>query len=491
MGMLKRLNMHLKIKTQFVLYFLLCFIVSVIITLLFLGIALFVFENKKVANAIENYAVINGDKILNVNFQDELNKQIPKDDIEYWIVSNNKKVLYTSAKIKKLPEDLTISSKEYYGKEYNNATYGISFKPFFSEGKFQGGIVLRYKSNIFVESSIINTLLKKINYNVFFFFFILFPIFVICPFIIILIFSVLFSKDIIRPLKEMIKLSNHIKNGRLDFIIDTSYTNELGQVLKSFEDMRITLQKSLKAQWMMEEQRKDMILSLTHDIKTPITIINGHLELLAGSYNHISEENRKTYINIMLSNSEKIKKMINELNEIWDLERPNFTLNIQKVDLNDYILELEGDYIYICAKKNVNFRIISSLSPGGKFDFDSFRINEVLQNIITNSLKHTEDNGEIILEIYLENSNLIFRVSDNGKGFNEEVDLVFNKYYKGNGDLIYKNSSGLGLYICKLIIEKHGGEISAYNNKREGATIEFSLPGKDKLIEDDECSDIV
>ncbi|WJX08065.1 sensor histidine kinase [Bacillus cereus] len=145
----------------------------------------------------------------------------------------------------------------------------------------------------------------------------------------------------------MIKLSNHIKDGRLDFMIDTSYTNELGQVLKSFEDMRITLQKSLKAQWMMEEQRKDMILSLTHDIKTPITIINGHLELLAGSYNHISEENRKTYINIMLSNSEKIKKMINELNEIWDLERPNFTLNIQKVDLNDYILELEGDYIYV------------------------------------------------------------------------------------------------------------------------------------------------
>lgn len=115
---------------------------------------------------------------------------------------------------------------------------------------------------------------------------------ILCTFITAFIFSLLFARGINKPLKELINASETIKHGRLDFAINTSYNNEIGQVLKSFEDMRKTLQDSLKKQWTMEEQRKDMILSLTHNIKTPVTIINGHLELIS-SYEQSLTSNQK------------------------------------------------------------------------------------------------------------------------------------------------------------------------------------------------------
>ncbi len=471
--------MKYKIKTQFLLFFILSFIVSVILSFVLFGLLMFSFDNKRTAYNIENYVVKNRNEISNPDFQRELNEKIARAGFEYWIVSKDKSVLYTSSNLKHLPENVVISNKEYSGQEYNKdneKTYGISFKPLLDGELFQGGIVLKYRSNAFAETSVIDSLLRKTGPDWFVIFFVLFPAFLILPLFIVTIFSILFSKGINRPLKEIVEASDQIKNGRLDFRIDASYDNELGHVLKSFEDMRGALQSSLKTQWVMEEQRKDMILSLTHNIKTPITIICGHLELLEGSYNNISEENRLKHINILLNNADKIRLMINELNEIWDLERPNFTMNIQNVNLKEYISEVERNFTYICIEKNINFLVSSSFESEETFNFDPFRMNEVLENIISNSLKYVEIGGEVLFEAYLEHKGLVFKLSDNGKGFAEETAMIFNKHYKGNADALYKNSSGLGLYICKLIVEKHGGEIFAYNNAKGGATIKILLP---------------
>ncbi|WP_242307551.1 HAMP domain-containing sensor histidine kinase [Bacillus cereus group sp. BfR-BA-01331] len=479
MGVLTYVNKNLKIKTQFLLFFFLSFIVSVILSICLLGFLMFSFDNKKKAYIIENYAVLNIDKIFNSDFQVELNKQIPNEGFEYWVVSKEKDILYSSGNKDSLPENVKISSRTYYMKEYNNnKIYGVSFKPLFDGEIYKGGIVLRYTSNAFVEMNVINSLIRKTNYDFFFIFFIILPTFILCPFSIVFIFSIIFSKGINRPLKEMIDVSNQIRNGRLDVTINTSYNNELGQVLKSFEDMRGALQSSLKRQWIMEEQRKEMILSLTHDIKTPITIICGHLELLSGSYTKLSKDQKETCMKTLLNNAERVRVMIHELNEIWDLERPNFTLNIQNINLEEYISDIKGNFSYICAEKNVGFYIFSSFNNEESFAFDRFRMNEVLENILSNSLKYIENDGEIWLEAYWESSNLLFKMSDNGKGFTEEVSLIFNKYYKGNEDCIYKYSSGLGLYICQLIVERHNGKITAYNNIKGGATIEISLPLK-------------
>lgn len=481
MGLLGKLNMKYKIKTQFLLFFILSFIVSIILSFVLFGLLMLLFDSKRTAYDIENYIVANKNKIFDQDFQAELNKKIPQTDFEYWIVSKDKSVLYTSSNSKQLPENITISSKEYHGKEGNEdnkKTYGISFKPLLDGESFQGGVILKYRSNTFVEIGVIDSLFRKIGPSWFLICFVFFPAFILLPLFIVTIFSILFSRGINRPLKEIVEASDQIKNGRLDFIIDTSYDNELGHVLKSFEEMRGALQSSLKTQWVMEEQRKDMILSLTHNIKTPITIICGHLELLAGSYNNISEDNRRKYINILLSNADKIRLMINELNEIWDLERPNFKMNMQDVNLKEYISELERDFSYICIEKKVNFLVSSSVESEETFNFDPFRINEVLENIISNSLKYVEIGGEVLLETYLEHKGLVLKLSDNGKGFSEETAIIFNKYYKGNTDVMYKNSSGLGLYICKLIVEKHGGEIFAYNNAKGGATLEILLPAR-------------
>lgn len=295
-------------------------------------------------------------------------------------------------------------------------------------------------------------------------------------FIVLVLFSLIFSSGFKKSFKEIIAISNKIRNGRLDFAVDSSYKNELGDVLLALDEMRIALDDSLKTQWLMAEQRKDMILSLTHDIKTPITIIYGHLELLSGNYHNISDAQKESYIKILLNNAEKVKTLINQLNEVWDLERPNLSLNLQEVNLSEFISYLEDNFSCLCNEKNIKFILSHSFADDDYCKFDAFRIEETLLNLISNSLKHTTKDDKILIESFFDNNSLTFKVSDTGMGFKDTTDIIFNKHYKGNEDIIYKNSSGLGLYICKLIVEKHNGSIRAYNNNTGGATVEFSLP---------------
>ncbi|MFD3158781.1 ATP-binding protein (plasmid) [Haloimpatiens sp. FM7330] len=483
MGVFKHINKNLKIKTQFVLFFISTTIVSIILSLIVLTLFLSTCYNKKVACSNEVYASRNVDKIFNENFKNEIDREVLKKDFDYWIVLKNKDVLYSSTD-SKLPGEISIKSNRYFTKEYDKKDkkmYVVVFTPLISNNKLKGGFVQKYKSNSIAETAVIDKLMRKVGSDLFYPLFAIISVLLI-HFIVVICFSWLFSSGINKNLKKLIKISDKIKNGRLDFKIDLSYKNEIGEVLKAFEEMRSTLEKSLKTQWLMTQQRKDMILALTHDIKTPITIIYGHLELLSGNYGNISEKQKEDYIKILLNNADKVRRLINQLNEVWDLERPNLSLNVQAVNMDEFISCIKENIYCLCNEKKVNFVVSHSFKDTESCYFDAFRIEETLSNIISNSLKYTKENDEILLESFLKDNSLFFRVSDTGKGFTNETNIIFNKYYKENEDVAYKNSSGLGLYICKLIVEKHNGKIHAYNNTKGGATVEFSLPRRNAHI---------
>ena len=133
----------------------------------------------------------------------------------------------------------------------------------------------------------------------------------------------------------------------------------------------------------MEEQRKDMIHSLTHNIKTPITIINGHLELICGYERNLTDKQKKESMDVIVHNADRIRIMINQLNEIWDLERSGFSLYIQDVSLAKFAEKINENFLPICSRENITFRIITSFQEEDTFRFDPIRMNEVLENIIS------------------------------------------------------------------------------------------------------------
>ncbi|WDV45760.1 ATP-binding protein [Clostridiaceae bacterium M8S5] len=151
-------------------------------------------------------------------------------------------------------------------------------------------------------------------------------------------------------------------------------------------------------------------------------------------------------------------------------------LNIQETRIVEFLSSIKKNISCFCEDNNVILKVSHSFKDKDCNYFDAFRIEEMLLNIVSNSLKYTKQDDEILLESFIKNNLLVFKVSDTGKGFKSQTDMIFNKYYKENENTSHKNSSGLGLYICKLIAEKHNGNINAYNNAQGGATVEFSIP---------------
>ncbi|MDM5230897.1 HAMP domain-containing sensor histidine kinase [Lysinibacillus pakistanensis] len=476
MGRLKYLNRNLKLKTQFLLFFIISAFLAAFLSIILLLISIFLFHDLKQVNEIKDYVELNAENALNQNYQKELKRRIP-DDFDYWLFITDDNIPYTSTS-NSMPIELSNIIQNRPTKEINIVTdenHIISYIPLHSKN-IEGAFILKYKNKLFLNSKFINKIIDKTSYTAFFNLFIILPIMILCTFITAFIFSLLFARGINKPLKELINASETIKHGRLDFAINTSYNNEIGQVLKSFEDMRKTLQDSLKKQWTMEEQRKDMILSLTHNIKTPVTIINGHLELISSYEQSLTSNQKKESMDIIVHNADRIRVMINQLNEIWDLERTNFSLFIQDVSLSKFTKKIKDNFDQICSKENISFKIVSSIHEEDTFSFDPIRMNEVFENIISNSIKFT-NNGEIKFEIKKEEAGISFKISDTGNGFNEkELEYIFNKDYKGDEGVKSINSSGLGLYICKLIVEKHNGKIKGFNNGMGGASIEIFLP---------------
>lgn len=477
MALITRLKKNLSLKKQFFIFCVISIILSLIVSTILIITTILIFSPMKAVASIEEFAETNKEKLLNKDFKVEMDRnfqeRMNKSSDSYWVILKDKSIIYSSIS-REIPKELNMEATKYSKKAAEDKNYRVIFKPITLNGELKGALVLKCKNRLIFNIKFINNLLEANNWELVFNFFILLPILLISPIIIILIFSILFAKSITNPLKEIILWSENIKNNNLNFEVDMSYNNEMGKVMRAFEEMRGTLESSLKAQWRMTKERKEMVLSLTHDIKTPITVICGHLELITGNYSNVNEEDKKKSLDVIMSNANRVKTLVNELNEVWDLEKPEFRLNRNNVNLVEFLDEIEDKFSYICSEKNINFSVSHPFNGEEYFNFDAFRIEEILENLISNSLRFTKESDSVKIECSKKDDNLMFKVSDSGQGFDEEdINKVFERFYKEPNTTTQKHNCGLGLYICKLIVQKHNGWIKAYNNS--GAVVQFLI----------------
>lgn len=478
-GVFTYLRTRASLKKQFILYAILSILIATFLAIGLICFFIIFFYHSKWMISIERDADRHKLQIVRHELGEEWEQRLQKANVDYWIVDKDKKISFSTAH-NKVPSQLNLGTESYsvpIVDELDHQSYIYSYKPLITMGKYEGAVILRYEDFFLYHIGFLYNLIGKIGYELFFNLFVCFPIVLLTPILTIAILSYQFSKGITDPLKEIINASSRISNNELAFSIDTSYNNEMGQALKAFENMRSALENSLKTQWSMTEQRKDMILALTHDIKTPITIICGHIELLTGSYSSITEEQKEKSLQTIGTHAQRVKRFIQELNEVWDLERPEFVLQKKQVNFADFLAEIEDKFSYLCKQKEVVFSITYSFDAGCRGSFDPFRIGEVIENIVSNAIKHTSSGDSIRLEAFLTDESLTMKITDSGAGFEvEELSTIFTKYYKGSNSGMHNSSVGLGLYICQLIVEKHEGAIKAYNHSESGgAVIEFTI----------------
>jgi len=290
------------------------------------------------------------------------------------------------------------------------------------------------------------------------------------------IFTYWMSRSFIKPLKELEKAANEIKKGNLDYTLNINSKDEIGEVSHSFEEMRLRLKNSLEMQQQYEENRKELISNISHDLKTPITSIKGYIEGIKDGIADTPEKMDK-YVNTIYTKANYMDSLINDLFLFSKLDLNKITFKFQLVDMISYLkdcveeIKFEVDDLSIGLSLNVPEKSIL-------VNIDVQQLKRTILNIVENSIKYKTD-GKLEIDIILEEDteNVIIEIRDNGKGIpKESLPYIFDRFYRADTSReTIIGGSGLGLAITKKIIEEHKGTIWAQSTQNKGTSIFFSL----------------
>ena len=472
--MLKKYKLGKQIQLSF-LGILLCTLISTILTMiLFFVIARSIaypanYYDKQIPS-IMTYVQEHADSILTGAQQGELDSQLDLNQMTYSIVNFETDVIYGNQEDVIYDEQVLISKLNT--RESDSRNNFTTYMPIInSSGILEGCFVITYPIKM---TPIVN---QQLIFGIIFL--ILFSL----PFIYLTLFMYLFGKglksNIMDPLLKLQKAANHIKSNDLDFELTYDYPNELGDVILSFEQMRKELKETLYRQWQVEQQQKEMIGALAHDLRSPLTIIKGHVEMLQdGAY--LNEQRCLKYLESIEGATERATLLIEDLNRLSDLERIGMTLHLVFKPVVPFLQDKVEEYAPIALQKQVQLKlIIPSDLKQVSIKFDSLRVSQVLDNTLMNAFRYAKSLIQISM-IQTEGEHIALTIDDDGGGFTkEELVKALDKFYRGDqARSAHEAHSGLGLYICKQIVEQHGGKIEIGNNKLGGAFVRLTFPYK-------------
>ncbi|NUU74079.1 HAMP domain-containing sensor histidine kinase [Paenibacillus xylanilyticus] len=285
------------------------------------------------------------------------------------------------------------------------------------------------------------------------------------------------GRNVKRPIEDLILASKRIKEQDLDFALDNHAPNELGLLSASFEDMRKELKSALTREWKLQQERSELMGAISHDFRTPMTVIQGHVELLKDSPKHVVQnaESISSHLDVIDHNVKRINRLIQDMTVAAGTDFDYFPLRREPVDPSSFWEMKQREVRFLCSSQGVQseFRLVDRrLHTSSPLLLDVQRVGQVLDNLVANSLRYVPPKGEIRLDVDIQNSSLMqVTVCDTGPGFTEaDLQHLFDQFYHG-----HQGQTGLGLFTAKRIVEKHGGTINAGNLPKGGACITFTL----------------
>lgn len=303
----------------------------------------------------------------------------------------------------------------------------------------------------------------------------------------ILAMSLITSRTISKPIKKLSDGANEIANGNLDFVIDYESTNEIGTTVKSFNDMTKKLKKSIEIQNQTEQNKKEIIAGLAHDLRTPLTSIKGYCEgIMDGIAN--TPEKRDLYMKTIYSSANDMEKLLDDLLTISRLELGKIQVDTKTINLNEFFDDCAKEIKITLEQCGFDFEYKNSCDSDFYIDLDADRFQRVIQNIISNSIKYAKKDVKGCVKMFIESyqKSAIISISDNGIGLDSQnLQRIFDSFFRADPARTKVNEgSGIGLAVCKQIVELHGGHIWATSKENEGLTILISL--ERKIIYSDE-----
>ncbi|MCM3618085.1 HAMP domain-containing histidine kinase [Sutcliffiella horikoshii] len=282
------------------------------------------------------------------------------------------------------------------------------------------------------------------------------------------------AKSIIDPLQKLKKSAHEISTGNLDTKIEIKGTkDELNDLAKEFEIMRKKLKEANDLQKQYEENQKELIASISHDLKTPLTSIKGYIRGIADGVANTPEKMDR-YINTIEKNADNMESMISELLLYSKLDLPNVPYEKKKLELTSYFEDFMEDLKYNISKQNFNLKLEFDPNHSYTVMADRDKFNRVISNIVQNSINYMDkDNKEIKITLKSKANEVLIEIKDNGAGVSvEDIPYLFDRFYRTDVSRNSKSGgSGLGLAIVKKVIEGHGGSVWARGDIGQGLSI--------------------
>lgn len=235
------------------------------------------------------------------------------------------------------------------------------------------------------------------------------------------------------------------------------------------------------AQAQNEQMRANLLRSISHDLRTPLTSISGNSGILLNNEDSLDEEKRRKLYSDIYDDSMWLISLVENLLSVTRLEDGTMSLNMQ-IELVEEVIEEALKHVNRkCAEHQLSYLHSEEILLA---KMDSRLIVQVIINLVNNAIEYTQQGSEILIRSEKKGKWIEISVADNGKGISEEAKKkIFEMFYTEKNNMAdSRRGMGLGLFLCELIVESHGGKIKVENNEPKGTKFTFTLPAEEVEI---------
>lgn len=284
-----------------------------------------------------------------------------------------------------------------------------------------------------------------------------FVVFGIAYIILVVIFVFVLRSKFYEPLEKLNKAMELLTEGKRKKPVDYSGPREFVDICDRFNIMVSKLEDSENQRKKLMNDKERMMADISHDLKTPITSIQGYAKALSDGI--IVDEDKDKYIKIIYEKSKKLTELINIFHEYSKLEHPDFNLIFEKVDLSEYLRAYIALKYEDIVESGFNIEV-DIPEEEMEIKIDKVQLQRVFDNILGNSIKHNEKGTNIYVSLKEKNDIYEIIIADDGKGISKDIaNNIFEAFTVGDESRNSKQGSGLGLAIAKTIVDLHGGTI--------------------------------
>lgn len=401
---------------------------------------------------------------------DELNSQL-YDNGAYLIVRKNDELFYNGSSsdvtemLKELPAYGAVSAERdkgvYIGHDVQALVKQVDFQ--FKDGS-QGTVFVVIHTAVWVSR------LRDMTLDM------------LVVIVIILILTSFFLcfwtyRGVIAPLEQLQQATHKIKEGNLDFTIKKYGVSEITELCEDFDEMRQRLKQNAEEKLVADNQNRELISNISHDLKTPITAIKGYVEGIMDGVADTPEKMQR-YIRTIYTKANDMDTLINELTFYSKIDTNRIPYIFNKIYIREYFEDCIYELQEEMNSRGIQFTYFDYLEENPIVIADAEQLKRVINNIISNSCKYM-DKEQKVINIRLKDVGDFIQIEleDNGKGIAmKDLSNIFDRFYRTDAS---RNSStggsGIGLSIVKKIMEDHGGQVWATSKEGTGTTMYLAL----------------